>query len=150
VNHYYFAITSTYRPLFLAFLGPFALGPTLSKSSILLAVLRLFGGWPAELVFDTDRIMTGGAGVNLPSEPSEGVAGGRPSVDGDDVREPLGGPAGPPGGALARPMPGADVGGGVEAAERGGPLGGGGVAPVFAAVSSAPPFLLIQRFWSGS
>lgn len=104
-------------------------------------------------MFDTVRIIAGGAGVSLPVDPSEAAAtAGVPlSADGgDDVVEPLeGGPAGPPGGALERPRPGAEVGGGVEAAERGGPLGGGGVA-VLGALSSALPFLLIQRFFSGS
>lgn len=117
---------------------------------MLLAVLMLLGGWLAELVFDTVRIMAAGPGVNLPSGPALVVAGGAPGPDGDEVTDGRGGPPGPPGGALARPGPGpARCGGGVEAAERGGPLGGGGVA-VFAAVSSVPPFLLIQRFWSGS
>lgn len=64
----YFAITSTYRPLFLGFFCPGLRGPAApSKSSMLLALLmlvvgRLGGllggplgpGGPVALVFDTD------------------------------------------------------------------------------------------------
>lgn len=117
---------------------------------MLLALLMVLSGGPggplAVLVFEADRSMDAGPGANLPSDPPGLAAAG---AEGDDVKEPIGRPAGPPGGALARPRAADAGGGGVEAAERAVALGGGGVA-VFAALSSVPPFLLIQRFCSGS
>ena len=115
-----------------------------------LVVGRLGGPPPAELVLDTERIMSGGPGAKLPFS----------GVDDKGGVMPMGGRGGPPGGgALARPAsaPGMDIGGlvggaGLELAERGmggADLGGGGAA-FLAVVSSGPVFLLIQRFWSGS
>ncbi len=110
---------------------------------LLSAVDGLLGGPDVMLVLDADRIISSGPGG------AARRAGGGPICDAG-VRD-RGGPAG---GALARPRSGCEVGfsgGGVEVIDRGalrGPLGGGGVA--FFVVSSDPPFLLTQRFKSGS
>lgn len=142
-------MTSTYRALFRAFFCPGLLGAAvLKRSSMLLALLMLVAGLLGgplggpTLWLETDRTM--GGGTPRPSGPADW--GGVTIVAG-----------GPGGGADARPTPPMEGGGGVdgiwgagdELEDRGGPLGGGGVA-FLASVFSAPAFLLIHRFSSGS
>lgn len=106
---------------------------------------RLGGPDPGPtLPFDTERLIAGGAARPLIAGGAE--AGGAldpekgASEIAEDTREDI-------------PMRGAEVGPGgcAPLTDRGGPaaLGGGGVA-VGVGVLSAPPFLLIQRFNSGS
>lgn len=141
-------MTSTYRPPFRGFFLSLALrGATLSKSSMLLALLMLvvgrLGGALALLVLETDRAIAGGARPRLSVDAcldSSGVPA-----------RTLGGMRG--GGALLLVTKGGGGvpvgGGGVPETERGPALGGGGVA-VLAGVFSAPGFLLTHRFSSGS
>jgi hypothetical protein len=90
------------------------------------------------------------------------MAGGpRELTSKDGLRPPGGGVmvdrGGPIGGALARPASGFEVGAGgppmggagLEDTDRGAALGGGGVA-FLASLSFGSPFLLTQRFCSGS
>ena len=117
-----------------------------SKSSMLLALLMLvvgllggaLGGPEPRLGFDTEWFRVGGV-VRLSVE----ACGARLDAG-------RGGPEG--GGTLDRPPGGGgvtSVGIGVPLTDRGIALGGGGVA-FLASVFSAPDFLLIQRFSSGS
>lgn len=133
-------MTSTYLAPFRGFLAPGFRGPAeLSRSSMLLELLRVVagrlpaaaadcGGALALLALDADRSMATGPGGGALARPASAApaAGGR------------GGPAAADGGA----------GAGLELAERGVALGGGGVA--FLAVSSALAFLLTHRLSSGS
>lgn len=120
--------------------------------ALLMLVAGLLGGplggpIPPALVDDTERVIDGGtASPPAPGGPDDGGPMAPPMSD--TLRS--GGPVGltmfgddEVGGV---PM---DGGGGVPAPRRDAVLGGGGVA-VLGALSSVPPALLIQRFWSGS
>lgn len=114
---------------------------------MLLALLMLvvgllggaLGGPPAALVLDTERAIGGAMPVKL-SWDAALVRSGMERA-GVSIGGPIGGP----------PMDGIEPmdGGGVPETERGMARGGGGVA-VFASGTSAPGFLLTQRFRSGS
>lgn len=148
-------MTSTYpRPFFLPRAVPFR-PPTVGgprRSSMLLALLMLVPGRlggadaPPALPFDTLLVIVGGA-ISSPGAlpvpfvsswgPEKLLDGGGPAADigrGADV--------GPPGGPEGPTIP--------ETARRGPVAFGGGGVAVGAGVSSAPAFLLIQRFRSGS
>lgn len=153
-------MTSTYpRPFFLAlavpFLPPAVGGPR--RSSMLLALLMLVPGLlggadtPPILPLDTLLIIAGGA-VSSPDDRGGALPVRSPFVSGIDPERLLDG-----GGPAADIGRGADVGPGgpggpaIPETARRGPVafGGGGVA-AGAVVSSAPAFLLTQRFRSGS
>lgn len=156
-------MTSTYpRPFFFAFAVPF-LPPALGgprRSSILLALLILVPGLllgaeePAALPFDTLLLMGGGAISSLAAGGVPPRLSARPSFPGAlDVKRARegGGPEADIGrGAEVGPL-GVPVGPTAPDTARRGPVafGGGGVA-VGVGVSSAPAFLLTQRFKSGS
>ena len=112
--------------------------------ALLMLVVGRLGGPLAALWFETERTI--GGGTPRPSAPA--AAAGTADVV----------PArmGPGGGAddlpIVPPEGGVEGmgGGGVELADRGGPVWGGGGVGFFASVFSAPAFLLIHRFRSGS
>lgn len=90
------------------------------------------GGPPATLlVFEAERIMDGGTADGPDKLGDEAELAGGVGLSGGAELE------GPGGGGVPAP------------AGRGVPRGGGGVAGL-GALSSAPPALLTQRFWSGS